>query len=160
MKLVNEIVKEMLEKHTGGEKFFDNLDKSLQNTDIVEHFVASIVSGYEAGGFDKVIVSGKFGIFLNNYLRYSDQAGLPFDCIMVRGGLRHDYMDGELEYLRDAINNKRFVFVDDSFYSGHTRDAIKREVERCAGQIVSSYVVYDGSKDKDDTVYSLYRYYK
>ena len=79
MKLIDKIVREMIEEHEGGEKFFDNLDQAIQQKPIVQALVDMIPN-------DKVIhyiiVSGKFGRFFSNY--YND----CFQRISVAGGLR------------------------------------------------------------------------
>lgn len=57
------------------------------------------------------------------------------------------------------LEGKRVVFLDDSFYLGRTRDAIRKELERNGASLVGTIVAYDGSKEKDSTVKSLYKYY-
>lgn len=155
---INEIVKDMLEQHIGGEVFFDNLDKNMRDIDIANMFYDKIAfSSFE---FDRIVLSGKFGIFFYNYIaQYNQEFLVKYSPLLIRGGLRHDTMNGELEYLSHSIYGKKFLFIDDSFYSGHTRDAINEEIKRCCGEIVGTYVIYDGSKEKDKTVKSLYRYY-
>lgn len=59
----------------------------------------------------------------------------------------------------DIICNK-FIFLDDSYYSGKTARKVKAAVEDNGGEIVRTYVFYDGSPEKRDDVVSLYRYYK
>lgn len=160
IELINNIVKEMLEKHVGGERFFDNLDDKLRNSNIIEHMLTNILIAYDKDMFDAIVMSGKFGVFFNNYFDFSIRDVIDCDRVVVRGGLRHEFMDGELEYLKDVIAGKRFIFVDDSFFSGHTRNSIKKEIERLGGSLSQTYVAYDGSKERDSTVRSLYRYYK
>jgi len=58
------------------------------------------------------------------------------------------------------VYNKNFIFIDDSFYSGKTRNCIDAELQKYDSKIIRTIVCYDGSKEKDDTVSSLYRYYK
>ena len=65
----------------------------------------------------------------------------------------------DLSYLRPIIRGNDFIFVDDSYYSGTTRDIINAELNKYGGKITRTFVVYDGSKEKDDSVFSLYRYY-
>ena len=127
----------MLEEHKGGEKFFDNLDKNVQQELIIEKLLLSIPIEDEI-----IIVSGKFG----NYL------------ILVSGGLRVGNKI-DLSYIKNYIENKNFIFIDDSFYSGRTRDVIKNELIKYKSNLIKTYVIYDGGKIRDSNVCSLYRYY-
>lgn len=78
--------------------------------------------------------------------------------IVVNGGLRgnneiinfYDYYD---------IKEKDIVFIDDSYYLGRTRDKIKYMIQKHGGNLLCTYVFYDGSRVKDDLVHSFYRYY-
>lgn len=152
MSLVNDIVKQMLETHTGGEKFFDNLDASLQNSEVMEVFYKTLIDKYWRPDVE-LIVSGKFGMFFANYFEH-------LRPIVVRGGLRKNpTLNEELEYLRGRIEGIDCVFIDDSFFLGRTRLAIKNEVERLGGRLIDTVVIYDGGKYKLDSVKSLYRYY-
>ncbi len=150
MNLLNTIVKECLEQHEGGEKFFDNLDKSIQETSIIYDLYNLI----EEDKRNNIIVSGKFGVFFTNLFHSHP------NIILVNGSLRKNNKINDLEYLSNKIKDKNYIFIDDSFYSGKTRNSIKKEIERLDGNLINTYVVYDGSKEKDDTVISLYRYYK
>jgi hypothetical protein len=145
MKLLDEIVKEMLETHVGGEKFFDNLDASLQRKSIIEQLFWKIPCNYQ------LIASGKFGVFLNNTL-------ISHSIIVVPGGLRSG-VPLDLSYIKGRIEGRRLYFIDDSFYLGRTRDAIKAEIERLGGILQGTCVIYDGSENKDPAVTSLFRYY-
>jgi len=55
--------------------------------------------------------------------------------------------------------SRDFILLDDSFYSGQTRNLIQAELERHGGRIVHTYVVYDGSRNRDPEVTGMYRYY-
>lgn len=149
MKILDSIVKEMLLAHKGGEVFFDHLDEAVKKDTIIKTL------------FDKfnlknknIIVSGGFGnFFINNYGQEVKTV------ISVNGSLRKGEPIQNLEYLREEIKGNSFSFVDDSFYSGKTRDVVKAEIERLGGIIAETVVIYDGSKIKEENVKSLYRYY-
>lgn len=155
MDLLDQIIKDMLEQHVGGEKFFDRLDQAIQQKPIIDQLISL---------FDKhddlhIICLGNFGRFFVNYLsaNYVNED----DCmiIAVNGGLRKGDPIDDLTYIKEALIDQEFIFIDDSFYSGKTRDAVAIELEKHGAKIVRTYVVYDGSKVKDTTVESLYRYY-
>lgn len=77
---------------------------------------------------------------------------------MVNGGIR----SGAKVEIDKFPSNTNCVFLDDSFYSGTTRDSIIKSLQRCGSYVLSdSYVIYDGSKTvgKDTNVHSMFRYY-
>ena len=152
MSLVNDIVKQMLETHTGGEKFFDNLDERFRDADVLQEFYNNLVDKYWRPNVE-FVVSGKFGMFFANHFSH-------LRPVLVRGGLRHcPSLNGELEYLRERLSGIDCVFIDDSFFMGRTRFAIKIELERLGARLIDTVVIYDGGKAKCEGVNSLYRYY-
>lgn len=158
MNKLNEVVHRMLQKHTGGKEFFDNLDKSLQDELIVVHLF-NLIQKHMEKDFVNLIVTGKFGRFFTNWLEF--QGLLPFFCLYsVNGGLRNGNPIESLEYFKEDIQGKHFIVVDDSFYSGRTVDTIVDHVKSLGGNYKGAYVIYDGSKDKRSDVHSLYRYYE
>ncbi|MCP4395679.1 MAG: hypothetical protein GY804_15635 [Alphaproteobacteria bacterium] len=147
--LLNKIVTEMIEKHKGGEVFFDNLDSKMRDRGIIDSLMElSVYEPYDTS----FILSGKFGIHIKNTYPSLEMH------LLVNGGLRKEKIIS-LEPFKHRIKGRSFVFLDDSFYLGRTRDAIQTEIEKWGGKIKRTYVCYDGSKEKDETVKSLYRYY-
>ena len=93
-------------------------------------------------------------MFLNN--------AFGVDLILVTGGLRTTAPMDDLWYVRQKLERgqgRDFVLLDDSFYSGQTRNLIREELERQGGRLVHTYVVYDGNRERDPDVSALYRYY-
>jgi hypothetical protein len=153
---LDSIVKSMIEQHIGGEVFFNHLDKKIQQKSIIKQIITLI---YSHDTFDNMIIaSGKFGLFLSNYfqINYPDKLS---KLILVEGGLRKGATIN-LDYMNSSIQNRDFIFIDDSFYLGRTRNVIKKEIEKLGGNLIATYVAYDGSKIKESNVHSLYRYYK
>lgn len=153
MKLIDSLVRDMIEEHEGGEKFFDNLDKEVQSPPIVEELISNIPSDQFV---DYVIVSGKFGRFFSNYYSNVNRI-VKYKVICVKGGLRRGNMVDDISYL--PLKGKRVVFIDDSYYLGRTRDVIKEELAKNGATLIKTVVAYDGSKIKDKDVFSLFRYY-
>jgi len=148
---LDQLVKDMLEQHKGGSVFFDHLDEAIiSNETIVDTFIGTLPEGYD------IIGSGKFGRFFLNYFGQQNPSEDRM-VITVNGGLRKGETIDDLSYL--DLQDRSFIFVDDSFYSGKTRNDVKCEIERNGALFVASYVLYDGSNEKDDTVNSLYRYH-
>ena len=78
---------------------------------------------------------------------------------LVPGGLRHDASKINLAPFADNIKGNTFLFIDDSYFSGKTALVVKEEIERLGGVFKGTLVAYDGSKVKEENVWSLYRYY-
>ena len=143
---LNDLVSDLLRQHNGGEVFFDHLDEALRNSSTIME--ALIKTLREKTG--RIICSGKFGRVFANVA--------PEPVIVVNGGLRSGEKIDDLSYL--DLKGQKFIFVDDSFYLGRTRDRIKDELERQGAHLIHTFVIYDGSKIKDENVTSLYRYHK
>lgn len=150
------LVNDCLIQHEGGEKFFDAIDEKLRNDNLLITMMIGKVIEHES--FDYIIVSGNFGKVFKDFCIKHIGKKFSNSIIVVNGGLRNN---NEIEpfYNNYEINNKNIVFIDDSYYLGRTRDKIKEAIENNGGNLICSYVFYDGSKIKDDSVHSFYRYY-
>lgn len=149
------LVNDCLIQHEGGEKFFDAIDEKLRDDKTLINMMINKVNDNEK--FDYIIVSGQFGIVFKDYCnKYFDN--IKDNIIVVNGGLRKGYAITSFWEDYD-IKNKKFIFIDDSYYLGRTRDAIKNAIEENHGELLNTYVFYDGSKVKEDNVHSFYRYY-
>lgn len=148
-------VNELLEKYIGGEIFFNELDGAVKfNEEILTQLLTianAIKNNYPNPQDILTIASGEIGLSLHNL-------GIPVD-FLVKGGLRHNPNDINLTPFADKIKNKRFIFIDDSYFSGKTLQVIKEEIEKLGGKVIFSVVAYDGSRKQEESVYSLYRYY-
>lgn len=146
---VLEKVNECLEKYHGGEIFFDELDKMLKfDEETLKNFMR--VVGIETWIHNQyTIASGEFGLCIHNYCLDVD--------IIVQGGLRNG--NAILDLSKFVVPGHRYLFLDDSYFSGATAEVVKKEVERCGGVFDGCYVIYDGSKEPIHNVKSIYRYY-
>ena len=156
MKRMESLVNLCLIQHEGGEKFFDAIDEGLRNDNLLIQAMIDKVLTSET--FDFIITSGKFGEMFKKYCKENMDEEFYQHTIVVNGGLRNNnkIIDFSKEY---NISNKKVIFIDDSFYLGRTRDKIKQAIEEAQGTLINTYVFYDGSKEKDETVHSFYRYY-
>jgi adenine/guanine phosphoribosyltransferase-like PRPP-binding protein len=152
---LNMMVKELITEHTGGRNFFNALDAAVKNESFFEKLYCLITQ--ETNGYIPYssIASGKFGLAFSNWLRKM-LLGPP---LLVSGELRHGENTLNLSIYQDEIEDKDFIFIDDSLFSGTTRNLIRDELEKYGGRLVHTYVVYDGAPTKDPEVTSLYRYY-
>ena len=144
-----ETVNNLLEKYIGGQIFFTELDKSVKfNKEILTELVQRVERTFPLAN---TIASGEIGLAMHNL-------GVEID-LLVPGGLRFDPTKINLEPFADRIKGQQFIFVDDSYFSGKTATVVKEEIERLGGTWLGSFVAYDGSKSKEENVFSLYRYY-
>lgn len=153
---INYLVEECLKQHEGGEKFFDAIDEKLRNDNLLLTMILGRV--LEKEKFDYIIVSGKFGIVFKKFCTQHLDKELAKNIIVINGSLRNENVEINFPEEYD-INNKSLVFIDDSFFLGRTRDKIKNTIDDKGGKLLYTYVFYDGSKIKDSSVYSFYRYY-
>ena len=145
-----EKVNALLEQYIGGQIFFTELDKAVK---FDKNVLDELVSTASSIAQDEIytIASGEIGLSMHNL-------GVLVD-FLVPGGLRHDPSKINLEPFADRIKGKTFIFIDDSYFSGKTATVVKEEIERLGGTFFGSLVAYDGSKVKEENVWSLYRYY-
>lgn len=154
---INEIVKEMLAKHEGGKQFFENLDLAVKDPDVIEALY-DLIDHKMKGTMVTFVTTGKFGRFFANWIQ---TFGFDFDIVfVVNGGIREDEPLESLEFFKEGLDGETFVVVDDSYYSGRTSEIIRKHVESLGGEYGGTFVVYDGSKEKNKNVHSLYRYYE
>lgn len=146
MKYLDQIIYTLLKKYTGGQVYFTALDKSIQHPIIIHQLFSLINKNSE------IIVTGKFGNYIKSLYPYKNM-------ILLKGGLRFDNKIC-LNSVADKIKNRGFTLIDDSYYSGKTRDVIQKELSRLKGDLINTCVVYDGSKCKDKNVNSLFRYHE
>lgn len=163
MKL-NEKIGEILKRHKEGEEFFNALDYTIRgDRSILEDFYnfawnRIFINSTITSMSYNLILSGRFGMSLLS--NYGSSLYRSFNNVIITNG---NIRKGELpEIYKNDFNEKPFIFLDDSFYSGKTRDSIQIElfkIEQYA-KIEKTFVIYDGSLQKQDNVYSLYRYHK
>lgn len=145
-----EKVNKLLEQYIGGQIFFTELDKAVK---FDFYILGQLVSAVKAEFGDDIctVASGEIGLAMHNL-------GVHVN-FLVPGGLRHDPSKINLAPFKELIQGKKFVFVDDSFFSGRTVLVVREEIERLGGIFLGTYVAYDGSMNKECDVHSLYRYY-
>ena len=145
-------------QHEGGEKFFDLLDDKIRiDIDLIHNMINFILDSNIY--FDYIIVSGKFGRVFSNYINNNETKLSIHNIITVNGGLRKNNPIEKFWEIYD-IKNKKLVFVDDSFYSGKTMNAIKNAIESNGGELIKTFCYYDGSESKLGDVESFYRWYR
>lgn len=160
MSINSQIIRILKDHPEGGEKFFDALDYTLRgDMSIIDSFLDFVERRIGTAKAYSVVLTGEFGrTLINNKINWL--AKHFSDILLVNGGIRKG-----AEVQLDCLPIKRgLVFIDDSFYSGTTRDSILDAINAQSSssrEWAYSFVIYDGSKlSPDDTrVKSMYRYY-
>lgn len=168
IKRIDNIVKDISKTTPGGNIFFDELDsriKTPKNLDIIVKLFEKIYSKF---GLDyNLVVSGGFGDLVMFLLKRGD-IKCKGTVLQVSGGLTSHFTDMNkikkvkevnIQKQSDDINNKDFIFVDDSFYSGTTGYSIDQFLKRLGSKILKTYVIYDGNDTKSSNRIALYNYY-
>lgn len=168
IKRIDTIVKDISKTTPGGNIFFDKLDSEIKkpkNIDIIIKLFEKIYSNF---GLDyNLVVSGGFGDLIIFLLKRGD-IKCKGTILQVSGGLTSHFTDmDKIKKVKEVhiqkqigdINNKEFIFVDDSFYSGTTGYSIDQFLKRLGSKILKTYVIYDGNDTKSPDRISLYNYY-
>ena len=153
------IVKECLGKYDGGESYFTEVDAMIKSNPVLMSEYIQYVT--EKENIYNVILSGEIGL---KYLAMQLKRQIPSDInlFLLPGGIRLDpsklnRIDNNYKKMW-KITSSRYVFLDDSYYSGKTLNDVSDFVKKSGGIIKKSYVFYDGAPKRTD-VHSLYRYY-
>lgn len=168
IKRIDTIVKDISKTTPGGNLFFDKLDSEIKkpkNIDIIVKLFEKIYRDF--GLHYNLVVSGGFGDLIMFLLRRGD-IKCEGSILQVSGGLTSHFTDmNKIKKVKEVIiqkkigdiNNKDFIFVDDSFYSGTTGFSIDQFLKRLGSKILKTYVVYDGNDTKSANRIALYNYY-
>lgn len=162
------IIKLLREHPEGGEKFFNALDLMVRSElDVLHSFYAFIENDnwlstllHDPNRSVGFVLSGSFGRAFFNRFQNAPIFRSVEDIIIVNGGIRTGsfvelFKDDNTLYATD------YIFLDDSFYSGSTRDRINAAIRVINPErsIIHSFVVYDGSRNPQDNVTSMFKYY-
>lgn len=142
---ITNIVDSVLLKYKEGQLFFSNLDFSFRNKKVMDILLSSIPDKY------KIVSSGSFGKKLSKIYPHKVDLLMP-------GNLRH-MNKYDLSAQRKQIKNRDYIFLDDSYYSGRTVNVVRHAIEEQKGNLIKTYVLYDGKKTKDKDVEYFYRYF-
>jgi hypothetical protein len=168
IKKIDNIVKSISSTDSGGNTFFDRLDSEMKdpkNKFIIIKLFEKIYSDF--GTNFNLVISGGFGDLIM-FLLNKGEIKCGGTILQVSGGLTSHFTDmNKIKKSKEVIvqkqtgdiNNKDFIFVDDSFYSGTTGVSIDHFLKKYSSRILKTYVIYDGNDTKSTDRVSLYRYY-
>lgn len=149
------IIQDLLLKHKGGREFFNALDesiKSITNRDMMLALLRGNSNEYIAS-------SGEFGDSI--YQLWKDGKFKCKGVVVFNGKMQTNKIGVNSWYPTDFnLENKKFLYVDDSYFSGSTARKINDFLQDFNSNIKGVSVIYDGSKEKSKFVKSFFRYYK
>lgn len=149
------IIKTLLHKYKGGKPFFDALDDSIKDITNRDMTIALL----RGNSNEWIASSGEFGDTIYKMWKSGD-----FRCkglVVFNGKMMTDETGVNNWYPIDfELDNKEFIYVDDSYFSGSTARKIDSFLREHNSKIKSISVIYDGSKEKNKMVKSFFRYYK
>lgn len=152
---LDKIVDDLLIKYEGGRPFFDALDREIKNiinNDMILALVKGNINEY-------IATSGEFGDIL--YKMWKEGKFKCKDMVVFGGKMRTNRTDVNDWYPSDFnFNDKNFIYIDDSLFSGSTYQKINNFLKPYNSTIKSISVIYDGSKEKNKMIKSFFRYYK
>lgn len=159
---ISQMVQRCSKKHDGGESYFDYLDGLIKSDPKLLASYIKYIADKERT--NHIVMSGGIGrTVLELQTILCDYIPSDIEIICVDGGLRSggDIQNVHCTDFSLAYIGSKYIFVDDTYYSGKTTDKVKEFVSRYFGKdIVKTYVFYDGSLNKNEDVKSLYRYYE
>lgn len=148
-----QIAEHVLRTHKRGEEFFSEIDRILAfelNAELFVELRKMIPQGYG------IVLSGKFG---KQFAQSVNEHKIEFcPYLLVDGGIR----SGGPVKLVGAYGplQKKYVFIDDSIFSGTTYSVIKNWMKTYYDAHVEKCVVaYDGWPEKRNDVESIFRWY-
>ena len=151
---INSIVKEVEKEFKGGRMFFTVLDEAIKDVSN-EDMIIQLLKGKEK---EWVASSGGFG---RRVLQLYEEGKIKCRGVVVFNGKMTTYDMGVYKYFPEFnLSNKKFVYVDDSYFSGKTAEKINNYLSLRKSRISTIEVIYDGSKDRKNNVKSFFRYYK
>ena len=162
------IVKKTLDKESGGNKFFDKLDKEIRkdsNLDLILGIYERIVS--ECGSKFNLVVSGNFGEWIYYLIRkgkikiHGNFLQLSGSITSHEGSMNKILSNKSVSIVRNKfdISGQNFVFLDDSYYSGTTSEIINQFLKKYNSRLLKTYIIYDGNDKKNKNRVALYNYY-
>ena len=157
--MMNPIVKKCLDKYGGGESYFTEIDAMIKSNPVLMSEYIQYIT--EKENIYNVILSGEIGL---KYFAMQLKEQIPGDIslFLLPGGLRLNpsklFEVGNNVLKVQTGSSTKYIFLDDSYYSGKTLNAVSTFVKKGRGVIEKSYVFYYGSPVKTN-VQSLYRYY-
>ena len=143
--------------------FLERLDEFIQspeNIDMIKELF-DIMDHQTMGDFD-IISSGSFGLHIYKLIE-AGEIDFKGNVVVVSGKIRKVKEDENnpikiLKKRTNDIKNKSFVFFDDSYFSGGTRDKISKFLEQFNSNIYKSFVFYTHNVEDPSDVFSIYCY--
>jgi hypothetical protein len=136
----------------------DDFISSPNNMDMIRKMF-DIIQKQE--GTVNIISSGGFGLWIYQLV---DEGEIEFDgnIVVVSGQIRKvkEDQDNRVEIIRKRYEmiDEDFIFLDDSYFSGGTRDKINDFLKKYDSRIYRTFVFYTHNPENPKRVYSVYCY--
>jgi len=129
----------------------DNMDMIRKMFEIIEKQEGNV----------NIVSSGSFGLWIYQLV---EEGEIEFDgnIVIVSGQIRKVKEDEGNKIIilkqRHDIEDEEFIFMDDSYFSGGTRDKINDFLKKFGSKITRSFVFYTHNPENPKKVYSSYCY--
>jgi hypothetical protein len=151
--VIEEAVEAALKVAPGGSAYFDALDERLRQPGYFE--ALEIMVREHHGYVPPVVVTGQFGQAYADW-RHATNRPRPF---VLPGGLRFDSLNVIGERLPILYPGSKVVILDDSIYSGKTRQEIIEWLDHHGATAICTHVLYDGAPERIPGVHPMFRYH-
>jgi hypothetical protein len=137
---------------------FDDFISNQENIDMVEYMFDLIKR--EFPNCD-IITSGRFGEWIYKIVE-DGQIDFEGNLIVMSGSIRKVKQDKNniVHVVKNRYEeiNRKFIFLDDSFVNGGTRDRINDFLHKFNSKIIKSFVFYTHNQADPEKVFSIYCY--
>jgi len=144
--------------------FLEKIDEFIiepENINMIRDMFTIMESQLYSSNFD-IITSGSFGLWVYDLV---ERGIIDFDgnIVVVTGKIRKVKEDenNPIEIIKmrhKGISYKQFVFLDDSYFSGGTRDKINEFIKKYNSIIYRTFVFYTHNRENTEDIYSTYCY--
>lgn len=143
--------------------FLEKLDEFItepQNIDLIKEMFA-VMESKIGNNFD-LISSGSFGLHIYKLIE-DGEIDFNGNVVIMSGKIRKVKEDENnpveiIQQKHTEISYRPFIFLDDSYYSGGTRDKINKFLKYYNSWIERTFVFYTHRREDPEKVYSLYCY--
>jgi len=144
--------------------FLEKIDEFIiepENINMIRDMFTIMESQLYSSNFD-IITSGSFGLWVYDLV---ERGIIDFDgnIVVVTGKIRKVKEDenNPIEIIKmrhKGISYKQFVFLDDSYFSGGTRDKINEFIKKYNSIVYRTFVFYTHNRENTEDIYSTYCY--
>jgi len=145
--------------------FLENIENYIikpENIDLIRKMFS--IMKKEESGFD-IVTSGEFGLWVYKLVQ-EGKIRFPGNILVLSGKIRKDKDVALnpikiLEYRTKDLADTSYIFLDDSYVYGGTKEKIKEFLkEKYNSDVFKTYAFYTHYEENPEEVYSIYCYSK